>query len=171
MKIAILKAAVLATSSSALSAETLSAIMQHAAFSSPDEEKRERYDHNNPYGQTSNNDSDHKRELPDFASPANKGKERPFEEAEHIEGDELLPIAVRNARAAIKDPVLAKMPQVKPYNGRMDMMEPIVPADYKKLSPVFLTDPFFTEGKAGGDGSQLFVDHNFGGHKRPVSPS
>ena len=73
MKIAILKAAVLATSSSALSAETLSAIMQHAAFSSPDEEKKERYDHNNPYSQTSNTDSDHKRELPDFASPANKG--------------------------------------------------------------------------------------------------
>ena len=51
------------------------------------------------------------------------------------------------------------------------MMEPIDPENKKKLSPVFLTDPFFTEGKAGGDGSQLFIDHNFGDHKRPVSPS
>ena len=33
------------------------------------------------------------------------------------------------------------------------MMEPIDPENKKKLSPVFLTDPFFTEGKAGGDGS------------------
>lgn len=110
MKQSILKAAVLATSASALSAETLSAIMQRAAFSNTDPEKVERYDHNNPYGQTSNTDSDHKRQVPDFANPANKGQERPFEEAEHIEGDELLPISVRNAQAAIKDPVLAKMP-------------------------------------------------------------
>ena len=73
MKQSILKAAVLATGSSALNAEVLSAIMQHAAFSSGNEEKTERYDHNNPYTQTSNTDSDHKRQVPDFASPANKG--------------------------------------------------------------------------------------------------
>jgi len=88
----------------------------------------------------------------------------------HLEGDELIPLAVRNARAAIKDPILAKQPDVRPlYEGSYDM-EPIDYSNKKFKSPVFLVDPMFTMGKD-GDENQLFVDNDFGGWKRPVNPS
>ena len=159
-------ATIFAGVTSAVSTETLSALMQRASFSAPGGQ----YDHNNPYGQTSNNDSDLKREVPDFAAPQNKGKERAFEEAEHRTGDELIPLSVRNARAAIKDPILAKQPDVRPlFEGSFDM-EPIDYTNKVFQSPVFLVDPMFTEGKK-GDENQLFIDNDFGGWKRPVNPS
>ena len=112
--------------SSAVSTETLSALMQHANFGRQRlEPERVRYDHLNPFGQTSNNDSDIKTQFPDFAAPQNKGAKRAVEVAEHLEGDELIPKKVRNAQAAIKDEVLAKIPDVRPlFRGSRDM-EPI----------------------------------------------
>jgi len=58
--------AIIAGVTSAVSTETLSALMQHASFGEP---QRERFDHLNPFGQTSNNDSDLKRQFPKFANP------------------------------------------------------------------------------------------------------
>ena len=159
--------AIIAGVTSAVSTETLSALMQHASFGEP---QRERYDHLNPFGQTSNNDSDLKRQFPKFANPFQNDRARQEEEPEHLEGEELIPLKVRNARAAIKDPVLAKQPDVRPlYKGSYDM-EPIDYSNKKFLSPVFLVDPMFTMGKS-GDEDQLFKDNDFGGYKRPVNPS
>lgn len=162
--------ALLAGVSSAVSTETLSALMQHANFGRAPIGPRERFDETKPFGQTSNTDSDIKRQFPKFANPHNNDRARKPEVPEHLEGEELIPLAVRNARAAIRDPVLAKQPEVRPlYEGSYDM-EPIDFSNKKFLSPVFLVDPMFTMGKT-GDENQLFIDNDFGGYKRPVNPS
>ena len=140
--------AIIAGVTSAVNTETLSALMQHASFGVP---QRERFDETNPFGQTSNTDSDLKRQFPKFANPFMNDRERQKEVPEHIEGEELIPLKVRNARAAIKDPVLAKQPDVRPlYKGSYDM-EPIDYSNKKFLSPVFLVDPMFTMGKSGDE--------------------
>ena len=46
------------------------------------------------------NDSDLRRQFPDFASPFRKGEMRPMEQPELRMGDELIPLAVRNAKKA-----------------------------------------------------------------------
>ena len=67
--------AILVGVSSAVTTETLSALMQHASFSEPENPRKPiRYDHTNPFGQNSNiNDSDIKRVNPDFAHPSRRG--------------------------------------------------------------------------------------------------
>ena len=60
-------------------------------------------------GRNSNSqeDPDLKRVRPDFADPARKGEVRPPDDDPFLEGDALIPKAVRVAQAAIKDPVIA----------------------------------------------------------------
>ena len=162
--------ATLAGVSSAVSTETMSALMQHASFGGIG--RGERFGGvQNPFGQNSNvNDSDIRRQNPDFANPARKGEVRPLDDDPHLE-DDYVPLAVRNAQAAIKDPILARQPDVRPlYEGSYDM-EPIDYSNKKFLSPVFLVDPMFTMGSEDKDKNQLFIDNDFGGWKRPVNPS
>ena len=97
-----------------VSTEALNALMQ---FGTNDAQNRF-------IGRNSNDpeDPDIKRERPDFADPARKGDERPPDDDPFLEGDALIPKAVRAAQAAIKDPVLALQPQVKPlFEGSHDM--------------------------------------------------
>ena len=158
-------AATLAGLSAAVSSDTMAALMQRANFGF---NRNEKFDHNNPFGQTSNNDSDIKKDLPEFADPRRKGEKRPFEEAEHLPDDHV-PIKVRNAQAAIRDPILAKEPDVRPlFKGSYDY-EPIDYSNKKFLSPVFLVDPMFTDKME--DKKEVFEDNDFGGYKKPVSPS
>jgi hypothetical protein len=146
--------ATLASVSTAVSTETVSALMQYASFGNPYE--RERFGGDNPFGQNSNfNDRDLKRQKPDFANPNRKGDEREKDVEPFLEGEELIPIAVRNAQAAIRDPILAKEPELRPlFNGSYDL-EPLDYSNKKFLSPVFLVDPMFTMGME-GEKNQLF---------------
>ena len=148
--------ATLAGVTMAVDTATLAKLMQQAPFSFQNS--------NDPQ------DSDIKRELPNFANPARQNDVRPPLEEEERTGDELIPKAVRNKQAAIKDPVLALQPQVKPlFPGSRDM-EPIDPKNKKFKSPVFLVDPKFTK-EMKDDDKMLFEDNDHGGFKQPVVQS
>lgn len=90
------------------------------------------------------NDNDLRRQFPDFASPFRKGEMRPMEQPDLRMGEELIPLAQRQAAKAVKDPVLAIAPRAH-YNEKAQGMEPLEPKDKKFLSPVFLVDPAFTK--------------------------
>ena len=150
--------------SSAVSTETLSAIMQHG-----------NYQHNHPgivpfeHQNSNDNDSDIKRDFPGFASYENKryAVRKPAPEEEDTNK---LTVMQRNELAARKDPVLAKRPDVKPlYPGSTDY-EPIDPSNKKFKSPVFLVDPKFTKDLPKEE-KTLFTDNDHGGWRQPVSAS
>ena len=85
-------------------------------------------------GQNSNavDDSDIKRGQPDFADPMRKGDDRPvLVEEEVLEGH--VPKAILKKQAAVRDPVLAIRPDVRPFKvGDADAAyEPVQAADRK----------------------------------------
>lgn len=150
--------------SSAVSTETLSAIMQHGQF---------RHNHSGavPFEHlnSNTNDSDIKRDFPGFASYENKrfGERRPAPEEEFTEK---LTVKQRNALAAEKDPVLALRPNVRPLFPGSHDFEPIDPSNKKFKSPVFLVDPKFTKDLKPEE-KVLFTDNDHGGWRQPVSQS
>lgn len=60
-------------------------------------------------------------------------------------GDELIHSETRAATAAMRDPVIALEPATKPFYLSPKDKEPIDPENKTFKSPVFLTDPEFTE--------------------------
>ena len=70
------------------------------------------------------NDNDLRRQFPDFASPFRKGEMRPMEQPDLRMGEELIPLAQRQAAKAVKDPVLAIAPRAH-YNEKAQGMEPL----------------------------------------------
>jgi len=144
----------LAGVSMAVDTATLNALMQVPKFG-----------HQN----SNNNDSDIKRVFPDFANDYRKGMERQPTPEEERMGRELIPIAVRNRQAAIKDPVLAKRPRVREFPLSY-AYEPIEHPDRVYESPVFLVDPKFTE-KTPDDQMQCFMSNDYSGWNQPVSVS
>lgn len=83
------------------------------------------------------------------------------------EGDELIPRAERRRRAAERDPVLAKMPDVRPFHLSPRDFEPIDPNNKKFKSPVFLVDPMFTEDMKDEE-MVVFRDNDWAGWKQPL---
>ena len=83
------------------------------------------------------------------------------------EGDELIPRAERRRRAAERDPVLAKMPDVRPFHLSPRDFEPIDPKNKKFKSPVFLVDPMFTEDMKDEE-MVVFRDNDWAGWKQPL---
>ena len=123
-------------------------------------------------GRNSNSpeDPDLKRVRPDFADPARKGETRPPDDDPFLEGDQLIPKAVRAAQAAIRDPVLALQPEVRPlFKGSTDM-EPIDPNNKVFQSPVFLVAPQFTENMKEEE-KTFFTDSYHGGYNKPIQHS
>ena len=151
----------LAGSAVAVSTESLAALMQ---FGQPS------FGGNVPFtsGQNSNEarDSDLKRGQPDFAAPGRKADSdsRPVLVEEEV-GPNHVPKSVRLRQAAIKDPVLALQPDVRPLFKGSHIMEPIDYSGKVFQSPVFLTDPMFMRD---GEEMQLFTDNDFGGYRKPL---
>lgn len=138
----------------AVESEVLSAVMQRASFGY------------NGIPQNSNfNDYDIKRQVPEFAARAGRSNTAEFEK-----NTEKLPVKKRNELKAVKDPVLAKRPDVKPlFHGSKDY-EPIDHSKKVFKSPVFLVDPKFTE-ELEEEEQTCFRDNDFGGWRVPVNPS
>ena len=104
--------------------------------------------------------------MPDFASPFRKGDLRAELPEEFRMGDELIPKAERERRAAERDPVLARAPRVRPlFQGSYDV-EPIDPSGKVFPSPVFLVDPKFTKDMKEEE-KVIFEGHDLGGYKEP----
>ena len=124
------------------------------------------------FGRNSNDPEDpgFKKHNPDFAAPHRKGESRINDgngpDDPHLMGEELVPKAVRAAQAAIKDPVLAIMPEVKLWDNGKDW-EPIDPKQKKFSAPIFLVDPKFTDTMA-DDHKSFFSGHYHGGHGQPI---
>lgn len=151
----------LAGVSMAVDTATLSALMQWGTFPL-----------NNPLqapfsNQNSNTDPvDIKRQNPDFASPFNNGPRQPvLEENRLMDG---LTAAQRKAQAAIKDPSLGHLPQVRQLFA--DVWEPIDPQNKRFVSPVFIVDPEFN-GEQFDWNKGLFRDNDHGGWRQPVAQS
>ncbi len=67
------------------------------------------------------NDFDMKRQVPEYASQANKGKARAEFKPNLRTGDELITLKERNAKKAERNPTLATRPDVKPlFKGSKD---------------------------------------------------
>lgn len=151
----------------AVSTESLSALMQQGFGTSNIP--------NRFLGRNSNEarDPDLKRTNPNFADDRRKLDDvttRPPDVDPSLEGDELIPLAVRKRQAAIKDPVLAQQPSVRPlYTGSRDM-EPVDPSNKVFKSPVFLVDPKFTE-NMDAEEMTFFTSNDHGGHNKPIVQS
>ena len=150
----------------AVSTETISALMQGFGTNNGP---------NRFLGRNSNEarDPDLKRTNPNFADDRRKLADpatRPPDVDPSLEGDELIPLAVRRRQAAIKDPVLAVKPEVRPLFDGEEIMEPIDPNNKVFQSPVFLVDPNFTKNLKNED-KVLFTDNDLGGHKEPIVQS
>ena len=68
-----------------------------------------------------------RRQMPEFADPARKGMKRAILPEEDRMGEELIPKKERLRIAAKKDPVLAKIPDVRPLKASPHDHEPIDP--------------------------------------------
>ena len=111
-----------------------------------------------------------KRQVPEYASQANKGKDRAAFAPKLRSGDELITLKERNAKKAIRSPTLAKRPDIKPlFKGSKDY-EPQDKSGKVFKSPVFLVDPKFTK-KQKAEEKVDFTDNDFGGHDVPVNPT
>ena len=112
------------------------------------------------------------RELPDFAAPENKGKERkPIEHKERT-GDELILKSVRKAKAAERDEQMAGDYKTQPWAMDKTIREPVYPEGVVRefKSPVFLVDPIFTEFKKDEE-IAVFRGNDHAGWKQPKKPS
>ncbi len=76
----------------------------------------------------------------------------------------------RNARKAVRKPVLAIRPSVKPLFPGSNDYEPIDPTNKKFKAPVFLVDPKFTK-TLKKEEKTTFEDNDFGGWEMPVNPT
>ena len=118
------------------------------------------------FGQNSNDPEDpgFKRDFPDFAHPKDQGKRRPALIEEELPRDHI-PKAVLNAQKAIRDPVMAKIPDIKILNipGHQHVYIPIEPATRVYKSPVFLVDPKFTNDMKEED-KVCYEDNDHAGH-------
>jgi hypothetical protein len=117
-----------------------------------------------------NSNLNFKREVPQYTNPALRSNERAEVKIAVRKGDELIPLKERNAKKAVRNPVMAKTPEYKVLFKGSKYYEPIDPTNKKFKSPVFLVDPKFTK-KLDKKEKVAFEDNDFGGHEVPVNPT
>merc|ERR1719491_123692 len=98
------------------------------------------------------------RELPDFADPYTPKGESNQIVHELREGDDFIPKEVQAAEAAQRDPVIALTPK---YN------EPIDPNNKVFLSPVFISEPEFTDALKDQREVAVFRGNDHAGWRQP----